>query len=187
MKEAGEVLNDVFCIFPQFNFAMGLFDIYYNANIVKGCTSSKLAELACKAQNVTYSLDPWAVADGGIGRYTISLALEIPALFALLYLVEWESTTQRIRSTFKRCLKTIKCKKNKKQIDNANDEETDDIEDDDVAAMRKTITTDGMYKIRLKPDPNQTQTRTKPDSNQICFTSVYYHLKELYSKTISMR
>ena len=165
MKEAGEVLNDVFCIFPQFNFAMGLFDIYYNANIVKGCTSSKLAELACKAQNVTYSLDPWAVADGGIGRYTISLALEIPALFALLYLVEWESTTQRIRSTFKRCLKTIKCKKNKKQIDNANDEETDDIEDDDVAAMRKTITTDGMYKIR-----------PKPDSNQICFTSVYYHL-----------
>jgi len=57
-------------------------------------------------------------------------------------------------------LKTIKCKKNKKQIDNANDEETDDIEDDDVAAMRKTITTDGMYKIRPKPDQNQTQTRS---------------------------
>ena len=54
-QDVGKMLNNLFLIFPQFNFAMGLFDIYYNANILQQCTEDEMAKAACEYANVTYS------------------------------------------------------------------------------------------------------------------------------------
>ena len=53
-QDVGKMLNNVFLIFPQFCFAMGLFDLYYNANIVEQCTKNSFTEIACKTEDLVY-------------------------------------------------------------------------------------------------------------------------------------
>ena len=50
----GDFLNDLFCIFPQFNFAYGLFEIYYNSNVKSKCTTDNETISFCQMSNITY-------------------------------------------------------------------------------------------------------------------------------------
>ena len=102
-KDVGKILNNVFLIFPQFCFAMGLFDLYYNANIVEQCTKNAFTELACKSADppLVYQTNPWVIEEGGIGRYLLSLFILTPLFFLILSFIEWEITTNKVRSFFK--------------------------------------------------------------------------------------
>ena len=102
-QDVGKILNNVFLIFPQFCFAMGLFDLYYNANVVEQCTKNAFTKIACQSADppIVYQEDPWVIAEGGIGRYLLSLFILTPLFFLILSFIEWEITTNRVRSFFK--------------------------------------------------------------------------------------
>ena len=53
LLDTARVLNKVFCVLPQFNLAMGLFDLYFNSNILKICVDH---EMLCEANLVPFSL-----------------------------------------------------------------------------------------------------------------------------------
>ena len=54
LEEVAENLDHVFCIFPQYDLARGLFVLYLNANIKSICTETLENEVVCKLQNITY-------------------------------------------------------------------------------------------------------------------------------------
>ena len=52
LQSTALMLNNWFLIFPQFNFAMGLFDLYFNTNILKVCEEK---EILCEAELVPFN------------------------------------------------------------------------------------------------------------------------------------
>ena len=54
LEDVAKTLDPIFCIFPQYDLARGLFVIYLNANLKALCTESIENEIACQIQNVTY-------------------------------------------------------------------------------------------------------------------------------------
>ena len=114
-RDIGNALNNLFLIFPQecfhddtgldslaifesaykFCFAMGLFDIYNNANLAESCEKTAISREACASDDFfSYTLHPWSFESGGIGRYLVALSLHIPAFFLMLALIEWELATK---------------------------------------------------------------------------------------------
>ena len=53
LKETADLLNNIFLILPQFNLAQGLFDLYFNSNILKICVDY---QIICEAELVPFSL-----------------------------------------------------------------------------------------------------------------------------------
>ena len=119
----------VFCIFPQYNLARGLYQVYYNANVKALCTESPEFELICEVQNLTYVIDPYSTPEGGVGRYLISLSLLIPVLFALLALIEFEVARPTIRPLFKRIC-TCCFRKKQKRVSTPHIAEDEDPDSD---------------------------------------------------------
>jgi len=55
LVDVAEKMDYAFCIFPQYDFARGLFVLYINANIKSLCTESEENEIICELQNITYA------------------------------------------------------------------------------------------------------------------------------------
>ena len=54
LEEVAKRLDYIFCIFPQYNLARGLFVLYLNSNIKALCTESEINTQLCEFQNITY-------------------------------------------------------------------------------------------------------------------------------------
>ena len=92
MEDTAKILGYVFCIFPQYNLARGLFVLYFNSNAQIICTESDAAEELCNYGNVTYVTDLYALsADNGIGYHLLALGILCPVLLQILLFVEYTS------------------------------------------------------------------------------------------------
>ena len=121
---------EAFCIFPQYNLARGLYQVYYNANIKDLCTESPEFELICEIQNLTYVTNPYSTPEGGVGRYLISLCLLVPVLFGLLALIEFEVSRPVIRPLFKKTFSCCFSKNKKRSLTSISTEENEEPDND---------------------------------------------------------
>ena len=102
LEDTAKILDYVFCIFPQYNMARGLYVLYLNANVREICTESAENIANCARQGISYTIHEYSTEKGGIGQYLIALGLLWPLLFAILAFVEYEFNTATLRQTWKR-------------------------------------------------------------------------------------
>lgn len=86
------LMGNIFTIFPQFNFAFGMFEIYVNSNLKKSCGIDNSTRAYCESQNLTFTENSWGTDPGGIGTYLIALVVESIFFFCLLLLIQNEIT-----------------------------------------------------------------------------------------------
>ena len=49
------IMGNIFTIFPQFNFAFGMFELYVNSNLIKTCGIDEQTKEYCRSMNLTYT------------------------------------------------------------------------------------------------------------------------------------
>ena len=84
-----------FLALPNFCFGQSLIDVYVNYDAVSACLSTNLTRRLCIEQNVTYQSNYLAWADGGIGKYSVFMAME-GFLFMILVLLIESHTFERL-------------------------------------------------------------------------------------------
>jgi hypothetical protein len=55
LMETSWLLNKIFLILPQYNFAQGVFDLYYNSNVLQFCTKSIKNQGLCETTGIKFN------------------------------------------------------------------------------------------------------------------------------------
>jgi ATP-binding cassette subfamily A (ABC1) protein 3 len=77
-----------FLVLPNFCFGQSLIDVYVNYDALAVCLPTKETRELCKEQNFTYQTNYLAWGDGGIGKYSVFMALEGIVFMTLVLLIE---------------------------------------------------------------------------------------------------
>ncbi|CBY39653.1 unnamed protein product [Oikopleura dioica] len=104
LMETSWLLNKIFLILPQYNFAQGVFDLYYNANVLQFCTKSIKNEGLCETTGIKFNRNIYSMDDIGVGRYLLAMFFQWIVSFTVLFSIEYF----RANHTYKTCFKSQK-------------------------------------------------------------------------------